>query len=104
MTAADLPAVAMTGVSKRFGATVALDGLDLTVARGETVALVGPNGSGKTTLLRILAGSVLPDAGRVTIAGDGLGWVLGDEHAWYWRLSGIANLEVFGAMRGMSLR
>ncbi|MCA9674285.1 MAG: ATP-binding cassette domain-containing protein, partial [Myxococcales bacterium] len=50
---------------RRFGRRIALDGVDLDVARGELVGLVGPNGAGKTTLLRVLAGFLDPDAGRL---------------------------------------
>jgi branched-chain amino acid transport system ATP-binding protein/branched-chain amino acid transport system permease protein len=55
------------GLRKAFGGVVALDGLSLELARGETAALVGPNGSGKTTALRLLSGAELPDAGRVRL-------------------------------------
>ncbi len=55
-------------VSKRFGRVVALDGVSLTIARGERVAFVGPNGSGKTTLLRAILGLVRV-RGRVLIGG-----------------------------------
>lgn len=95
--------VAARGVSKSFGRNVALDELEFAAGAGEVVALMGRNGSGKSTLLRILAGSVLPDRGEIDIRRDRLGWVLGDEHAWYWRLTGLQNLEVFGALRGMRL-
>lgn len=54
-------------VSKRFGAQLALDQLELTVGAGEVVALLGPNGSGKTTALKAAAGLVRPTAGRVLI-------------------------------------
>jgi ABC-type multidrug transport system ATPase subunit len=54
---------------KRFGAVLAADGIDLEIARGETVALIGPNGSGKTTTLKALVGLVRPGTGRVTIGG-----------------------------------
>jgi branched-chain amino acid transport system ATP-binding protein/branched-chain amino acid transport system permease protein len=54
---------------KAFGGVVALDGLSLELARGETVALVGPNGSGKTTALRLISGSEPPDSGRVLFEG-----------------------------------
>jgi ABC-2 type transport system ATP-binding protein len=54
---------------KRFGATQALDGVDLTVPHGSIIGLLGPNGAGKTTVLRILSTLTLPDAGRASIAG-----------------------------------
>jgi putative spermidine/putrescine transport system ATP-binding protein len=56
-------------LEKSFGAARVLDGVDLDVAAGEFVSLLGPSGCGKTTLLRIVAGLVLPDRGRVTLAG-----------------------------------
>ncbi|AIE87850.1 sugar ABC transporter ATP-binding protein [Fimbriimonas ginsengisoli] len=59
----------MSGISKRFGATVALDGVELQVERGEVHALVGENGSGKSTLMRILAGAIQPDEGTMTLDG-----------------------------------
>lgn len=59
----------MRGVSKSFAATVALDGVDLSVAPGEVVALVGQNGAGKSTLMAILAGALAPDAGVMTLDG-----------------------------------
>jgi len=57
------------GLSRRFGAAQALDGVSLELAQGGFAALLGPSGSGKTTLLRILAGLDFPDAGQVFIAG-----------------------------------
>jgi branched-chain amino acid transport system permease protein len=57
---------------KAFGGVVALDGLTLALARGETVALVGPNGSGKTTALRLISGAEPPDSGRVVFEGRAL--------------------------------
>ncbi len=59
--------VRLQGVSKRFGATEAVSGLDLAVADGEFVVLLGPTGAGKTTTLRLVAGLERPDAGRVFI-------------------------------------
>jgi len=63
------PAVLLQGVEKAFGATRALDGLDLSVGAGEIMGLVGPDGAGKTTTLRLAMGLLRPDAGRVTVLG-----------------------------------
>jgi putative ABC transport system ATP-binding protein len=60
------------GLSKRYGSTVVLDGLDASFRAGELHAIVGPSGSGKTTLLHLLAGLELPDAGSVVVAGTDL--------------------------------
>jgi ABC-2 type transport system ATP-binding protein len=65
---APAPALVLTGLSKHFGRP-AVDGLDLTVARGEFYALLGPNGAGKTTTLRMVAGLLAPDAGRIEVLG-----------------------------------
>ncbi|MFJ3650385.1 ABC transporter ATP-binding protein [Streptomyces murinus] len=61
--------VEFRGLRREFGATVALDGLDLTVRPGEFLALLGPSGCGKTTALRMLAGFEHPDAGAVLVDG-----------------------------------
>ena len=61
--------LAAQGICKSFGRRRVLTGLDLDVAPGEMVAVVGENGTGKTTLLRILAGDLRPDAGTVTAGG-----------------------------------
>ncbi len=62
-------AVRVEGVTKRFGATVALAGVDLEVAEGTVFGLLGPNGAGKTTLVRVLATLLTPDAGRAEVFG-----------------------------------
>jgi ribose transport system ATP-binding protein len=64
-----MPLFAMSGIRKTFGATVALDGVDLSVAAGEICGLVGQNGAGKSTLMSILAGALRPDAGSMSIDG-----------------------------------
>lgn len=61
--------VALTGVSVQFDDTVVLHAVDLHVAGGDVIALLGPSGSGKSTLLRVVAGIVAPDAGTVVIDG-----------------------------------
>ncbi len=62
------PALSITGLRKQF-ARPAVDGLDLSIARGELYALLGPNGAGKTTTLRMVAGLLAPDAGRIEVNG-----------------------------------
>jgi ribose transport system ATP-binding protein len=64
-----MPLFAMSGIRKTFGATVALDGVDLSVAAGEICGLVGQNGAGKSTLMAILAGVLTPDVGSMAIDG-----------------------------------
>ncbi|MEZ4585543.1 MAG: ABC transporter ATP-binding protein [Gemmatimonadales bacterium] len=65
----DTPAVSIVGLVKRYGEVVAVDGLDLQVARGECFGLLGPNGAGKTTTIEICEGLTEPDAGEVRILG-----------------------------------
>jgi ABC-2 type transport system ATP-binding protein len=60
----------LSGVTKRFGSTVALDRLDLEVHRGELLAVLGPNGAGKTTAISLLLGLQKPDGGSVRLFGD----------------------------------
>jgi ABC-2 type transport system ATP-binding protein len=67
--AAAAPALVATGLRKRFGATQAVDGLDVTVAQGEIVGLIGPDGAGKTTTMRMVLGLLRPDAGEIQILG-----------------------------------
>src|SRR3954466_5175355 len=63
------PAVALRGLTKRFGAVTAVDGLDLTVQPGEIVAFLGPNGAGKTSTIDMMLGLSRPDAGTAEVFG-----------------------------------
>jgi D-xylose transport system ATP-binding protein len=69
MTTATPPALAVTGATKRFGAVLALDGVDLAVHHGEVLALLGDNGAGKSTLIACLSGVHRLDAGTVQMDG-----------------------------------
>jgi iron(III) transport system ATP-binding protein len=75
--------IRLEGVTKRFGATTAVDGASLCVERGEVVALLGPSGCGKTTLLRLIAGFERPNDGTIEVAGRHVGgagsWVPPEE-------------------------
>ncbi|HEY0138465.1 MAG TPA: ATP-binding cassette domain-containing protein, partial [Nannocystis sp.] len=66
------PPLRATRLRKRYGATTLFDGLDLTVAPGEVVALLGPNGTGKSTLIGCVTGAVITDEGEVEIGGHDL--------------------------------
>ncbi len=63
------PILALDKISKRFGAIVIADGVDLALGDGEALGIIGPNGAGKTTLFGIISGTVAPDSGRVLYAG-----------------------------------
>ncbi len=67
---APVPFLRLEDLSKRFGATLAVDQVSLALERGEILALLGPSGSGKTTTLRLLAGFEVPDSGRVLVEQD----------------------------------
>jgi ABC-2 type transport system ATP-binding protein len=69
MTMDSLDAVRIRGLRKTYGELTALDGVDLTVSRGEVLALLGPNGAGKTTLVEILEGHRRADSGQVSVLG-----------------------------------
>nr|WP_079105049.1 ATP-binding cassette domain-containing protein [Streptomyces prasinopilosus] len=94
--------------------TPALDGLDLTVARGTVHGVLGPNGAGKTTLVRILATLLRPDAGRIEVAGHDVVreayavrlriGLLGQHAALDEELDGRQNLELFGRLHHLGAR
>ncbi|MGA2617935.1 MAG: ABC transporter ATP-binding protein [Thermoguttaceae bacterium] len=99
------------GVVRRFGRTVAVDELTLSIGQGELFALLGPNGAGKTTTIRMLAGLLRPDAGGIRICGQDavaqvrqanrfLGYVP-EEPFLYEKLSGREILEFAAEMHGL---
>src|SRR5215208_4799985 len=63
------PTIEAQGLTKRYGSTMALDGLDLVADRGQVVAVLGPNGAGKTTFVRAVATLLRPDSGTLRVAG-----------------------------------
>ncbi|MGB2711977.1 MAG: ABC transporter ATP-binding protein [Conexibacter sp.] len=95
--AAASPALAATGLTKRYGDRVALRDVSFAAAAGELVAVIGPNGAGKTTLLSILAGIQRPDAGSVTRPPREVGWVP-QQPALYSKLSVAENLRLFARL------
>jgi ABC-2 type transport system ATP-binding protein len=96
------PLVEVTGLTKRYGDTLAVDGVDLTVQPGEVYGFLGPNGAGKTTTLRILTGLIAPTSGTVRVLGGspGQAQVLArtgsmiESPAFYPYLSGLDNLRL----------
>jgi ABC-2 type transport system ATP-binding protein len=104
------PLLSAKGVTKRFGALTALDGVSLDIAPGEFFGLLGPNGAGKSTFMSLVAGLRPLDAGTLTIAGESvsgsaaargaLGLV--PQHiALYRDLSAERNLRIFGELYGL---
>lgn len=100
----------MTGVVKRFGAVLALDGLDFAVNAGEVHGFLGPNGSGKTTTIRLLLGMLRPDAGSIRVLGMDpwrdvatlhrrLAYVPGDVALWP-NLTGGEVIDLLGRLQG----
>jgi ABC-2 type transport system ATP-binding protein len=102
--------IEVTGLRKAFGSTVALDGLDLTVAAGEVHGFLGPNGAGKTTTIRILLGLLRGDGGTARLLGGDpwrdavalhrrLAYVPGDVTLWP-NLTGGEVIDLLGRLRG----
>lgn len=104
----------ISGVRKRYGDTVAVDGVTLDIAEGSFYGIVGPNGAGKTTTLSVVTGLLRPDAGRVVVHGVDV-WaepvrakhiigVLPDKLRLFDRLTGAQFLRYAGTLRGLSAK
>lgn len=106
MTDTAAVAVRAEGLRKSYGSTVAVDGLSLEIRAGEIFGLLGPNGAGKSTTIGMLSGLLLPDAGRVEVAGADPGraasrrrlGVAPQSLAIYPELSAEENLRFFGEL------
>jgi ABC-2 type transport system ATP-binding protein len=103
-------AISVEGLSKSFGRTKALDGLDLSVSTGEVHGFLGPNGAGKTTTIRVLLGLLRADGGTASLLGGDpwndavalhrrLAYVPGDVTLWP-NLSGGEVIDLLGRLRG----
>jgi ABC-2 type transport system ATP-binding protein len=101
-------AVIMDQLTKRFGDFTAVDGISLTVAKGEIFGFLGANGAGKTTVIRMLCGLLLPTSGRGTVSGfdifqesekikKSIGY-MSQKFSLYRDLTGEENLEFFGSV------
>jgi ABC-2 type transport system ATP-binding protein len=106
------PAIEASGLTKVFGAILALDRLDLVVPRGSIFGLLGPNGAGKTTTIRILTGLARPTAGSASVAGVEVGLdepelrrrlgYLDQDPRFYGWMKGRELLELVGRLHGLA--
>jgi tungstate transport system ATP-binding protein len=92
--------VQLKGVDLRYGAVRALQGVDLAIARGERVALIGANGSGKSTLLRVLHGLLRPSAGTI-LSDGGMRQAMVFQRPFVLRMSTLSNLALALWLRGV---
>jgi len=103
-------AITTSGLTKRYGDTLALDALDLTVQPGEVYGYLGPNGAGKTTTIRLLLGLHRPSAGRAELFGvdawsdavrahERVAYVAGEPFLWP-SMTGAETLEFLGRLHG----
>ncbi len=109
-----LPIASATGITKRYGQSIAVDGLSVEIARGKITGLLGPNGAGKSTTMVILSGLKHADAGEVRINGKNIGTLTHHDRRIFGivpqdnnldqELTVIQNLEVFGTYFGFNTR
>lgn len=99
--------IALDNITKRYGATVAVDGVTLNVAAGEIFGLVGPDGAGKTSVIRMLTGILAPTSGRLSVLGaanpeavkDQLGYVP-QKFSLYGDMTVMENIRILGSLYG----
>jgi ABC-2 type transport system ATP-binding protein len=105
-----MTAIHAHGLSKRYGDTLAIDGLDLVVETGEVYGYLGPNGAGKTTTIRLLLGLLRPSTGRAELFGIDawrdpvaahrrVAYVSAEPHLWP-GLTGAETVELLARVRG----
>ena len=104
------PLLEANGLSKRYGAELALDRLDLAIEPGEVYCLLGPNGAGKTTTINLFLGFVAPTAGRALVSGMDVSThdretkrrlaYIPEQVMLYGNLTGLENIEYFTALGG----
>lgn len=104
------PAIVAHGLSKRYGQSVALENVDLTLAAGATLALIGHNGAGKTTLMKLILGLIRPSAGTLNVLGAEPGAAplehrrlvgfLPENVAFHDELSGAQTLRFYARLKG----
>ena len=106
-----LGVISVKGLCKDFDGIRALDGVSLSILKGETFGLIGPNGAGKTTLIRILTGQIAPSRGEILLEGEPVDprepayrvrvGLVPQEAAFYGRLSARENLALLASLYGM---
>jgi len=106
------PVLQAQGLVREYGSVIAVNGIDLSLARGDFLTIFGPNGAGKTSLLALLAGALRPSRGQVWLRGEALDFgevewrrrigVLSHQSFLYGHLSAEENLRFYGQLFGLS--
>jgi len=106
------PVLQAQGLVREYGSVIAVNGIELSLARGDFLTIFGPNGAGKTSLLALLAGALRPSRGQVWLRGEALDFgevewrrrigVLSHQSFLYGHLSAEENLRFYGQLFGLS--